>query len=155
MAGPISCYFTLFRKFRVINHVPEGTVHGAGLGGFNLNDSGSVFGNSNTGALIGATTSPGDRPLWAILNSRAQGNPAFANVVVGGKNWPTMPADPLPQAWSDVQVNPPTKLVNIFAQRIRNGKVNDIPNSVLGVVPPHADSYAGSRRWAFRLQHAG
>ncbi len=55
MPGAISYYFTLFKKFQVINHVPEGTIHGAGLGGFNLSDPHSVFGNSNTGALLGAT----------------------------------------------------------------------------------------------------
>jgi hypothetical protein len=113
MAGAISYYFNLFKKFQVINHVPEGTVHGAG--GFNLSDPNSVFGNSNLGALLGSTTSPADSPLWAILNSRAAGNPGFAPVTVGGQQWPTMPLDPLPHAWNDLQVNASPKLMDAFA----------------------------------------
>lgn len=136
MAGAISYYFNLFRKFQVINHVPEGTVHGAGLGGFNLSDPNSVFGNSNIGALLGGTTNPSDSPLWAILNSRAMGNAAFAPVNVGGASWPTMPADPLPQAWTDLQVNASPKLVDVFASWISAGKVNDIPAGVIATKPP-------------------
>ena len=85
MPGAISYYFTLFKKFQVINHVPEGTVHGAGVGGFNLNDPNSVFGSAALGKLLGATTNPADSPLWAVLNSRAMGNRAFTPVTVGGK----------------------------------------------------------------------
>ena len=135
MSGAISYYFTLFKKFQVINHVPEGTAHGAGLGGFNLNDPNSVFGNSNIGALLGATTNPADSPLWAILNSRAAGNGAFTPVTVGGNNWPTMPADPLNQAWMDLQVNPSPKLVDTFASWISTGKVNDIPADIIATKP--------------------
>lgn len=135
MAGAISYYFNLFKKFQVINHVPEGTVHGAGLGGFNLNDPNSVFGNSNIGALLGGTTNPSDSPLWAILNSRAMGNGAFSPVSVGGVNWPTMPADPLPQAWNDLQVAASPKLVDIFGSWIGAGKLNDTPASVIGTKP--------------------
>ena len=135
MPEPISYYFNLFKKFQVINHVPEGTVHGAGLGGFNLSDPNSVFGNSNIGALLGGTTNPSDSPLWAILNSRATGNSAFAPVAVGGKNWPTMPADPLNQAWNDLQVAASPKLVDAFGSWISAGKVNDIPASVIASKP--------------------
>lgn len=137
MPEPISYYFTLFKKFQVINHVPEATFHGApgGIGGFNLNDPNSVFGNSNTGALLGGTTNPADSPLWAILNSRAMGNAAFSPVSVGGSSWPTMPADPLPQAWNDLQVAPSPKLVDVFGSWISAGKVKDIPDSVIGNKP--------------------
>lgn len=135
MAEPISYYFTLFKKFQVINHVPEGTVHGAGVGGFNLTDPNSVFGNSNIGALLGGTTVPADSPLWSILNSRAMGNGAFSPVNVSGKSWPTMPADPLPQAWNDLQVAAAPKLVDVFGAWISAGKVNDIPAGVIGSKP--------------------
>jgi len=97
------------------------------VGGFNLTDPNSVFGNSNIGALLGGTTVPADSPLWAILNSRAMGNGAFSPVNVSGKSWPTMPADPLPQAWNDLQVAAAPKLVDVFGAWISAGKVNDIP----------------------------
>ena len=135
MSGAISYYFTLFKKFQVINHVPEGTVHGAGLGGFNLNDPNSVFGSSNIGKLLGATNTPADSPLWAILNSRAMGNPAFTNVTVGGKTWFAMPADPLPKAWTDLQGGASPNLVDTFASWIGAGKTNDIPTAVIGTKP--------------------
>jgi hypothetical protein len=58
MAGNISYYFTLFKKFQVLNHVPEQTVHGAPsspTGNFQLNDPSSVFGGSATfPSLLGA-----------------------------------------------------------------------------------------------------
>ncbi len=135
MSGAISYYFTLFKKFQVINHVPEGTVHGAGVGGFNLNDPNSVFGSSFIGKLLGATPNPVDSPLWAVLNSRAMGNAAFASVNVGGTDWPTMPADPLPQAWTDLQVSASPNLVDTFASWIGAGKTNDIPTAVIGTKP--------------------
>lgn len=135
MAEAISYYFNLFKKFQVINHVPEGTVHGAGVGGFNLNDPNSVFGNSNIGALLGGTTNPSDSPLWAILNSRAMGNAAFSPVTVGAASWPTMPADPLPQAWNDLQVAASPKLVDVFGSWIGAGKVKDIPSAVIATKP--------------------
>lgn len=136
MPEPISYYFNLFKKFQVINHLPEGSFHGAGLGGFNLSDPNSVFGNSNIGALLGGTNNPSDSPLWAILNSRAMGNAAFFQVNVGGSTWPTMPADPLPQAWTDLQVNASPKLVDVFASWISAGKVNDISAGVISSEPP-------------------
>jgi hypothetical protein len=46
-AGSISYYFTLFKKFQVLNHVPEQSVHGdptSPLGGFNLNNPNAIFG---------------------------------------------------------------------------------------------------------------
>jgi hypothetical protein len=135
MAGAISYYFNLFKKFQVINHVPEGTVHAVGAGGFNLSDPNSVFGNSNTGALLGPSTNPGDSPLWAILNSRAVGNAAFSPVTVGGASWPTMPADPLPQAWTDLQVAASPKLVDVFGSWIGAGKINDIPAAAIASKP--------------------
>lgn len=133
-----SFYFTLFKKFQVLNHVPSASVHGsaAPTGGFDLTDANSTFGNSNRGALLGATTVPGDSPLWAILNSRALGNGFLAPVSVGGVSWPTMPSG-TPPAWNDFQVSAPAhKLVDVFGAWITAGKVNDVPNAVIGTRPP-------------------
>ncbi|MCI0413345.1 hypothetical protein L0222_11170 [bacterium] len=139
MANP-SFYFTLFKKFQVLNHVPSGTVHAAAApsGGFGLNDPGaanSVFGQSNRGSLLGASTTPADSPLWAVLNSRAAGNAGFAPVNVGGVNWPTMPPG-TPLAWQEFQINAPApKLVDAFASWITAGKIRDIPNGVIASMP--------------------
>ena len=131
-----SYYFTLFKKFQVIGHVPDNAAHGVGLAGFNLSDPSSVFGSSNRGALLGANTTPADSPLWAVLNSRANGAGGGTPVNVGGGNWPTMPFGS-PDGWDDFQVSAPApKLVNAFADWIIAGKVNDIPSGVIGTVPP-------------------
>ncbi len=133
-----SFYFTLFKKFQVINHVPTDSVHGAPAptGGFNLNDPNAVFGNSNRGALLGATPIPSDSPLWAVLNSRAMGAGGFAPVNVGGVSWPTMPPGS-PPAWLDFQVNAPApKVVEVFGNWIAAGKPNDVPNGVIAALPP-------------------
>src|SRR5437660_767198 len=133
-----SYYFTLFKKFQVLDHVPSKTVHGSAVptGGFDLKNPNVVFGNSNRGALLGATTTPADSPLWAILNSRSLGNPAFTPVNVGGVAWPTMPPG-TPSSWTDFQINAPApKLVQVFADWIAAGKTNDVPNGVLATIPP-------------------
>lgn len=113
-----SYYFTLFKKFQVVNHAPAGTFHGSGApsGGFDLKNPAGVFGTSNTGSLLGATTNPADSPLWAVLNSRASGNPGYSPVNVGGIDWPTMPPG-LPLAWTSFQVSAPApKLVQVFGE---------------------------------------
>ncbi|HAB17477.1 MAG TPA: hypothetical protein PLX89_11560 [Verrucomicrobiota bacterium] len=135
MAIP-SFYFTLFKKFQVLGHVPAGTNHGAGVGGFNLNQPAAIFGSSGTGTLLGTSNNPADSPLWAVLNSRAMGNDPFTPVNVGGNSWPTMPAG-TPASWTEFQVSAPApKLVDVFGDWISAGKVNDIPTGVLGQVPP-------------------
>lgn len=135
MATP-SFYFTLFKKFQVLGHVPAGTNHGAGVGGFNLNQPTAIFGASGTGNLLGASNNPADSPLWAVLNSRAMGNAGFTPVVVGGGSWPTMPVGS-PASWTEFQVNAPApKLVKVFGDWIAAGKADDIPTGVLGQVPP-------------------
>ncbi len=135
MAIP-SFYFTLFKKFQVLGHVPEGTNHGVGAGGFNLNNPAAVFGASGTGSLLAASNSPADSPLWAVLNSRAMGNAGFSPVFVGGGSWPSMPAFDTP-AWLEFQVNASSpKLVPVFGDWIAAGKINDIPNGVLSQKPP-------------------
>jgi hypothetical protein len=68
-----SYYFTLFKKFQVINHVPEATFHGSASppGGFDLRNPNAAFGSSpNKGPFLGATTNPADSPLWAVLNAK-------------------------------------------------------------------------------------
>ncbi|MFP3556905.1 hypothetical protein SB861_40260 [Paraburkholderia sp. SIMBA_049] len=41
-----------------------------------------------------------------------------------------------PPAWANFQVNPLVKLVDVFGNWITDGQVNDIPNDVIGTVPP-------------------
>ena len=133
-----SYYFTLFKKFQVLDHVPSKTIHGGAVptGGFDLKNPSVVFGSSNRGALLGATTTPAASPLWAILNSRSLGNAAFTPVNVGGVSWPTMPPG-TPSSWTDFQISAPApKLVQVFADWIGAGKTNDVPNGVLGTMPP-------------------
>jgi hypothetical protein len=130
-----SYYFTLFKKFQVIDHVPAGFAHGSpgGLGGFNLNNPSAAFGNSNRGALLGAN--PASSPLWAILNAKATNQP---NPVINGVQWPAMPQFAT-QAWTDLQINAPApNLVQVFADWITAGKVNDIPTDVLNNQKPTA-----------------
>lgn len=133
-----SYYFTLFKKFQVIDTVPEGTQHGnaaAPTGGFNLTDPAAAIGASNSGSLLGATTSPADSPLWAILNSRAMGAAPLTPVNVGGVDWPTMPMTIRP-AWTDFQTTPATnKLVDVFGNWISAGKIVDIPTDVIATRP--------------------
>lgn len=133
-----SYYFTLFKKFQVLGHVPNATQHGANAGAFNLNDPKAVFGKSDTGALLSTSTVPSDNPLWAILNSRAMGNSGFTPVNVDGIFWPTMPvgSGSSPPAWSEFQVSAPVPaLVQVFADWIVAGKVKDIPDGVIAQMP--------------------
>lgn len=136
--GPISYYFALYKRFQVLGHVPTATYHGQGTGGFNLTNPQAVFGSTNSGSLLGPTASPPDSPLWAVLNSRAMGNPGFTPVDVNGKNWPTMPdgSGSQPPAWAEFQVNaPPPKLVSVLGSWISGGQVNDVPTGVIAQVP--------------------
>ncbi len=133
MAGNISYYFTLFKKFQVLNHVPEQTFHGDNAnpqGGFNLNSPNCVFGGSATfPSLLGAT--PAASPLWQLLNAAA----------VGGSGPSGIPPMPLgatttsPPSWVAFQypTNPPP-IVTVFGNWITAGAINDIPN---GVVNPN------------------
>jgi hypothetical protein len=135
-----SYYFTLYKKFQILGHVPEGTAHGtvAGTAGFTLATPGDVFAGSNRGTLLGATAATS--PLWAVLNSRAMGNNYPTPVNVGGVNWPTMPIGS-PAGWSDFQVSAPApKLVTVFADWINTGKPNDTPAGVIAGMPPPVPS---------------
>jgi hypothetical protein len=146
MTSKISYYFTLFKKFQVINHVPTQTVHGnagAPAGGFNLNDPNAPFSPTNSGTpLTAGDFSPANNPLWAILNSRASGTPGFTLVPIGGgaqagSQWPTMPTLLLPE-WTAFQVTPSagSKLLDAFAHWISvDQQTKDIPNAVIATKP--------------------
>ena len=85
MVSHISYYFGLFKKFQVLNHVPSNSVHGAAApaGGFNLKNPHAPFENSNAGTpLTSGDFTPANNPLWAVLNSRAQGNAGFTPVTI-------------------------------------------------------------------------
>lgn len=131
--GSISYYFTLFKKFQVLNHVPEQSVHGnpaGATGGFQLNVPNCVFGGSNSfPALLAAT--PGTSPLWQLLNAAASGQAA---VTIGAYSGPSMPAGAsptYPASWAAFQVNAPVKIITVFGNWITAGKVNDIPSGVV------------------------
>jgi hypothetical protein len=142
MPGNISYYFTLFKKFQVLNHVPEQSVHGdvgAPTGGFNLNNPSCAFGASNSFTLLGAT--PNTSPLWQILNAAANGQPT---VTIGAYSGPSMPpgaSSSYPASWAAFQVNaaPAPPIVTVFGNWITAGKINDIPS---GVVNPTTGAIA-------------
>lgn len=133
MAGSISYYFTLFKKFQVLNHVPEKAVHGDPVNPqnkFSLNDPSSAFGGSlNFGNLLGAT--PQTSPLWQILNAAASGQ---SSVSIGSYNGPSMPVGASassPDSWVAFQINGSPPVVTVFGSWITAGKTNDIPNGVV------------------------
>jgi hypothetical protein len=132
MAGNISYYFTLFKKFQVLNHVPEQSVHGdagAPTGGFNLNNPNCAFGASNSFTLLGTT--PNNSPLWQILNAAANGQPT---VTIGPYTGPSMPpgaSSTYPASWAAFQVNSMPPVVSVFGNWITAGKINDIPSAVV------------------------
>lgn len=131
-----SYYFTLFKKFQVMNHVPDETFHGKPTnptGGLDLKNPNVAFGNSNRGALLGSGTNPADSPLWAVLNAKATGAPS---ATVAGTSWPAMPLFTT-AAWTDFQVSASSpKIVDVFGAWINAGKVNDVPAGVIASMPP-------------------
>src|SRR5260370_27986148 len=146
MPGQPSYYFTLFKKFQILNHVPAQSPasHGdAGnpAGGFNLNDPNAPF----VGSFSGTPITVGDNnkthsPLWAILNAHANGTAGFQPVtIVGGAQngtiWPAMPPGS-PPAWQEFQQNAPVKLVDVFGNWIQANGAGDVPNAVISPMPP-------------------
>jgi hypothetical protein len=124
--GSISYYFTLFKKFQVLNHVPEQSVHGAPAsptGNFQLNDPSSVFGGSASfPSLLGAT--PATSPLWQLLNAAAVGGPGPGGI-------PPMPLGASsmgPPSWVAFQISAPKPIVSVFSDWINAGKTNDTPS---------------------------
>jgi hypothetical protein len=144
MASHISYHFTLFKKFQVIDHVPTLTVHGSAAppGGFNLNNPNAPFVACDAGTpLTLGDFTPANNPLWAGLNSRAQGNAGFSPVSIpggaqAGSSWPTMPPANT-QGWTEFQLNPSTnKIVDVFGQWITNDhQLKDIPAGVIAQQP--------------------
>ncbi len=132
MADP-SYFFTLFKKFQILGHLPENDMHGTPGGsgtGFDLTDPNSTF-TSFGGTMLGS--SPANSPLWAMLNAAANGQ---GSVTVGGTIYPSMPTDTTTAAWNDFQVNPAShKLVDTFGDWINAGKTNDVPTGVIGTQP--------------------
>jgi hypothetical protein len=149
MTSHTSYYFTLFKKFQVLDHVPSQTVHGAAAptGGFDLKNPNSPFVACNLGTpLTLGNFTPAQNPLWAILNSRALGNSGFTPVTISGgaqngTSWPTMPPGS-PPAWTEFQMNPPShKLVDVFSTWISTDhQLKDIPSGAIGTMPA---SFAG------------
>jgi hypothetical protein len=142
MASKISYYFTLFKKFQVIDHVPSQTVHGqlsSPTGGFDLKDPNAPFNPTALGIapLTAGNFNPANNPLWAILNSRASGNPGFTPVTVNGTDWPTMPPQLRPE-WTAFQVTPPagSRLLDAFDHWISvDHQTKDIPTGVIAAKP--------------------
>ena len=144
-AGLTSFYFTLFKKFQVINHIPERTVHGAAGGGgtgFDMTDPNAPFGifSATPGVLAPGDTNPADSPLWALLNSKATGGPNPITIAAGpqaGTSWPQMPLG-LPPAWGEFQTGAPSPtLLDDFATWITQSpsQINDTPTGALGSLP--------------------
>jgi hypothetical protein len=149
MVSHISYYFTLFKKFQVLNHVPSQTVHGssAPTGGFDLKNPNSPF-----VALISSPTkkpltlgdyAPANNPLWAILNTKATSTAATVTIpggVQGGSVWSAMPLSAT-TGWKEFQIGPPVPLagfaiVDVFGRWISiDNQVVDIPAGVLATVP--------------------
>lgn len=135
-----SYYFTLFKKFQVLDHVPSKTIHGSNApsGSFDLKDPNAPFVGSNSGTpLTLGNFTPAQNPLWAVLNSRGLGNAGFTPVTISGgaQNgtvWPTMPPGS-PPAWLEFQINPPAnKLVDVFGTWISvDHQLKDIPSGVI------------------------
>lgn len=145
MPGQPSFYFTLFKKLQVLDHVQDGTVHGqpgGGGTGFDLTDPNAGLGvfSATPGVLALGDTTPADNPLWAVLNSKAAGNPDFSPVPISagpraGTSWPTMPPG-TPLAWTNFQLNPAShKLVDVFGTWISGGQINDVPTTAIGTMP--------------------
>jgi hypothetical protein len=124
-----SYYFTLFKKFQTLGHVPEGTFHGAAPGpvGVHFSDPTALLTLARAGTpVIGTTTA--DTPLWMVLNAKAMGTGPF---VYNGMNWLPMPhtlAGGAVAAWADIGGMP---LVNSFAAWLSMGKPVDIPTPAL------------------------
>ncbi len=141
MSNP-SYYFTLFKKFQCLGHVPEAASHGGGAppAGVSFLDPVALYSASRGGVpLIGANTD--NTPLWRVLNAKANGLGSF---VYGGLNWFPMPfgagAD---AAWTDPAVGGPP-LVTAFADWLMAGKPQDFPAFIAipngGTVPGLLDA---------------
>ncbi len=135
MAEPISFYFTLFKKFQVLGHVPGEVDHGtaAGVGGFSLLDPANVQGFAAPG-----NTSPTNSLLYQLLNAGALGDATVPSGV--GAGLPSMPlgaTSSYPPGWNEFQtgVSSGPTLVQDLATWIQAGSIYDTPANVIAQVP--------------------
>jgi len=123
-----SYYWTLFKKFQTLGHVPEGSFHGSapGPGGVSFTDPSALLAAQHSGInLLGGSTATS--PLWGVLNAKAMGTAAFEYPAASGIMWQPMPAalgGGAVAAWADIGGSP---LVNAFGAWIAAGKPNDFP----------------------------
>jgi hypothetical protein len=133
-----SYYFTLFKKFQCLGHVPEKAAHGSALPpqGVSFKDPVTLYGAARGGVpLIGVGTA--DTPLWGVLNAKANGQSSF---VFGGLNWAPMPLGTgSDAAWNDPAVGG-QGLVDAFAAWLAAGKPQDFPASI---ALPNAGTVSG------------
>ena len=143
MSNP-SYYFTLFKKFQCLGHVPEGTAHGGSPGpaGVSFTNPVALYSATRGGvALIGSATA--DTPLWGVLNAKVNGVVSFT---FGGLLWKAMPQGAgSAAAWGDPGVGGPA-LVSAFDAWLAAGKPQDFPAFVTlpnaGTVPGGLDAGA-------------
>jgi len=125
MSNP-SFYWTLFKKFQTLGHVPEGTTHGVapGTAGVNfLNPTALLTMQHNGINLLGGSTATS--PLWGVLNAKASGSGAFEYPSGSGNMWQPMPFGAgAAAAWGDFGGAP---LVSAFGAWIGVGSPNDFP----------------------------
>jgi hypothetical protein len=125
MSNP-SFYWTLFKKFQSLGHVPEGTFHGTapGTAGVNFTNPTALLTLQHNGInLLGGTTATS--PLWGVLNAKATGSAAFEYPVASGNMWQPMPfGTGAAAAWGDIGGAP---LVSAFGSWIGAGSHNDFP----------------------------
>jgi hypothetical protein len=136
---PISYYFTLFKKFQVLGHVPGQLDHGVSVahgaaGGFSLLDPASVQAYAAPG-----NTNLSNCELYQLLNAGALGLAAVPSGVAGA-GLPPMPLGATatyPPGWSDFQtgVSSGPTLVQDIATWIQAGSTYDIPAGVIAQVP--------------------
>lgn len=136
-----SYYFTLFKKFQTLGHVPEATYHGAAPGpvGVHFSDPTALLTLTRSGPaatpVIGTSTA--NTPLWMVLNAKAMGTGPFT---YAGQTWFPMPhtmGGGAVAAWADIGGMP---LVNSFATWLAMGKPVDVPTPSL----PNSGSVPGA-----------
>jgi hypothetical protein len=141
MSNP-SYYFTLFKKFQCLGHIPEGFAHGGNVPpqGISFKDPVALYNAARAGIpLIGTNT--GDTPLWGVLNAKAHGAGSISYM---GLNWLAMPQGAgAAAAWSDSAVGG-QPLVDAFAAWLAAGKPQDFPAFIVlpnaGTVPGAIDT---------------
>jgi hypothetical protein len=142
MSGEPSMYFTLFKKFQLMGHVPEANMHGGPMPSFiDLNDPTGLFNPiGGTAPINTASTLPDQSPLYLLLKARADNVGTDTSPVAGTPSWKRMPQGS-PPSWTEFQGPDPSgaagRLVKTFADWIAAGPArNDTPSGVIGLEPP-------------------